>query len=138
MIQTKNFLETGLSTTGLSTTGLRTTGLIGTAIGLDIVFGALILYIIFTAFIMVNLIFAVVLYMIKCTLFILSFFPSLVLAGQSTALAEEIEAKEKELEKQLIEQEENKEERKKVDEQNSWDGDNDSPNEQSSADELAE
>jgi hypothetical protein len=70
-------------------------------------------------------------------LLVRSFFPSLVLAaGRSTATPEEIEAKREELEKQFTELEENREERKKVDEQNSLDGDMDSPNEQNSADEL--
>ena len=64
------------------------------------------------------------------------FFPSLILAGKSTALLEEIEAKEKELIKQRTELQENIEEREKVNQQNSEDGDNDSPYEQDSADEL--
>jgi NADH-ubiquinone oxidoreductase chain 3 len=68
-----------------------------------------------------------------------SFLPSLVLAvGKSTAEAREIEAKQKELETLTKELAENRAERKKVDAQNSADGDNDSPNEQASADELAE
>lgn len=66
---------------------------------------------------------------------VLELFPSFVF-GKSTALAEEIEAKQKELKKQLEELKENKEERKKVDEQNSIEGDTDSPNEANSAEEL--
>jgi cell shape-determining protein MreC len=66
---------------------------------------------------------------------ILELFPFFVL-GKSTASAEEIEAKKKELKKQLEELEENREERKKVDEQNSIEGDKDSPNEANSAEEL--
>jgi NADH-ubiquinone oxidoreductase chain 3 len=65
-----------------------------------------------------------------------SFLPSLVLAGQSTAEASEVESKKKELEKQTRELEENRVERKKVDEQNSHDGDTDSPNEEASLEEL--
>lgn len=64
---------------------------------------------------------------------------SLVLVvGKSTAEAREVEAKEKELEKQMKELGENREERKKVDEQNSRDGDTDSPNEEQSLEELIE
>jgi hypothetical protein len=66
---------------------------------------------------------------------VLELFPSFVF-GKSTALGEEIEAKQKELKKQLEELKENKEERKKVDEQNSIEGDTDSPNEANSAEEL--
>ena len=69
---------------------------------------------------------------------IFSFLPYLVLAGKSTSTVEEIEAKQRELEKQYTELAENVAERKKVDEQNSLEGDIDSPNEQQSADELVE
>jgi hypothetical protein len=69
-------------------------------------------------------------------LLVLDFFPSFILAGKSTALGEEIETKEKELEKRMRELKENEIERKKVDEQNNYDGDNDSPNEANSAKEL--
>lgn len=73
-------------------------------------------------------------YLIKQVTFV---FVSLVLVGKSTALAEEIEAKEKELAKLRTEQEENKEERKKVDEQNTLDGDKDDTGaEEASAEEL--
>lgn len=65
-------------------------------------------------------------------------FPFLVLAGRSTATADEVEAKQKELEKQLTELKENEEERRKVNEQNNEDGDRDSPNEADSAEELAQ
>jgi hypothetical protein len=60
------------------------------------------------------------------------------LAGKSTALAEEIEAKQKELKKNLEELAEHEAERKKVDEQNNHDGDTDSPHEAESAQELAD
>jgi len=63
---------------------------------------------------------------------LLIYFPCLVLAGKSTATAEEVEAKQKELEKQLTELKENEEERKK-DVQNNEDGNNNSPNEADSA-----
>lgn len=66
----------------------------------------------------------------------LDLFPSFILAGLSTSNADEAEAKRKELEKQITELKENEIERKKVDEQNSLDGDNDSPNEPESAKEL--
>jgi hypothetical protein len=62
----------------------------------------------------------------------------LIKVGRSTATSEEVEAKQKELEKQMKELEENRIERKKVDEQNSLEGDSDSPNEEQSAEELAE
>ncbi len=65
----------------------------------------------------------------------LGLLPSFVF-GKSTASPEEIRAKEKELEKQFKELKENQEERKKVDEQNSIEGDKDSPNEANSAEEL--
>lgn len=65
----------------------------------------------------------------------LGWLPSFVF-GKSTASPEEIRAKEKELEKQFKELKENQEERKKVDEQNSIEGDKDSPNEANSAEEL--
>jgi hypothetical protein len=71
-------------------------------------------------------------YLINLTL---EFFPFFVF-GKSTASPEEIEAKKKELKKQLEELEENREERKKVDEQNSIEGDKDLPNEANSAEEL--
>jgi hypothetical protein len=61
---------------------------------------------------------------------------SFLLVGRSTASPDAVEAKRKEMEKGFKELEENKEERKKVDEQNSSDGDNDSPNEAASDDEL--
>jgi len=58
------------------------------------------------------------------------------LAGKSTALAEEIEAKQNELKKNSEELVENQEERKKVDEENSYLGDIDSPKEAESLQEL--
>jgi hypothetical protein len=67
---------------------------------------------------------------------ILTYFPAKLLAGKSTALAEEIEAKQKELEKNLEELAENEVERKKVDEENSHLGDIDSPKEAESLQEL--
>lgn len=70
--------------------------------------------------------------------FIFSFFPSLILVGRSTALAEEIEAKKKELEKLEKEQIENERERKIIDEENSHHGDTNSPLEEDSAKELEE
>jgi len=69
---------------------------------------------------------------------LLIYFPCLVLAGKSTATAEEVEAKQKELEKQLTELKENEEERNKVDVQNNEDGNNNSPNEADSAEELSQ
>jgi hypothetical protein len=51
---------------------------------------------------------------------IITYFPALLLAGKSTATAEEIEAKQKELKKNLEELAENEAERKKVDEENSY------------------
>ena len=68
----------------------------------------------------------------------LKFFPSFILAGKSTACLDEVEAKEKELEKHMTELKENEIERNKVDEQNNHDGDTDSPNEVDSAKELEE
>lgn len=65
-------------------------------------------------------------------------FLSLIKPGKSTATVDETERKQRELEKQMGELKENKIERKKVDEQNSEEGDIDSPNEQQSADELAD
>jgi len=70
--------------------------------------------------------------------FIFSFFPSLILAGRSTALAEEIEAKREEIERREKEQTENERERKVIDEENSHHGDTDSPLEEQSAKELEE
>jgi len=67
---------------------------------------------------------------------IFSFFPSLIFAGRSTALAEEIEAKIKEIEILEKEQTENERERKLIDEENSHHGDTDSPLEEESAKEL--
>jgi len=67
---------------------------------------------------------------------IITYFPALLLAGKSTATAEEIEAKQKELKKKLEELAENEAERKKVDEENSYLGDIDSPKEAESAQEL--
>lgn len=61
-------------------------------------------------------------YLIKQVTFV---FVSLVLVGKSTAPADEIEAKEKELARLRTEQEENIEERRKIDEQNTIDGDKD-------------
>ena len=66
------------------------------------------------------------------------FFPSFILAGLSTATADQAEAKRKDLEREITELKENEIERKKVDEQNTFDGDNDSPNEAKSAKELEE
>ncbi len=64
-------------------------------------------------------------------------FVSLVLVGKSTAPADEIETKEKELARLRTEQEENIEERKKIDEQNNIDGDKDDTDaEKKSAEEL--
>ena len=51
-------------------------------------------------------------------------------------MADEIEAKQKEYEKNVKELNEAEIERKKVDEQNNHDGDHDSPNEATSAEEL--
>ena len=69
---------------------------------------------------------------------LISLYPPIVLAGKSTATSEEIEAKQKELQKQLKELAENKAERKVVDEENSRHGDTDSPNESKSAEELSQ
>jgi hypothetical protein len=66
----------------------------------------------------------------------LNFLPTIVFAGQSTALAEEIEAKKLELEKNLKQLAEDEIERKKVDEENSHLGDIDSPREEESLEEL--
>jgi hypothetical protein len=71
----------------------------------------------------------------SCFLF-LNYFPSLLKAGKSTAHPDEVDVKQKELKKNFDELEENVAERKKVDEQNTFDGDNDSPNESKSAEEL--
>jgi hypothetical protein len=67
---------------------------------------------------------------------VLPYFPSILLAGQSTALAEEIEAKKKEFKKNWEELPEHEAERKKVDEENSRLGDIDSPDEAESLQEL--
>jgi hypothetical protein len=67
---------------------------------------------------------------------ILTYFPAILLAGKSTASAEEIEAKAKELKKNLEELTENRVERQKVNEENSYLGDIDSPKEAESAQEL--
>ncbi len=73
-------------------------------------------------------------YLIKQVTFV---FVSLVLVGKSTAPADEIETKEKELARLRTEQEENIEERKKIDEQNNIDGDKDDTDaEKKSAEEL--
>jgi cell division protein FtsB len=66
------------------------------------------------------------------------FFPSLILAGRSTALSEEIEAKKNEMEKLEKEQIENERERKILDEENSHHGDTNSPLEEASVKELEE
>jgi hypothetical protein len=66
-----------------------------------------------------------------------SLFPHIVLAGgKSKATAEEIEEKQKKLNELKKEDEENKKERKVVDEENTRDGDTDSPYEKKSAEEL--
>jgi hypothetical protein len=66
-----------------------------------------------------------------------SLFPHIVLAGgKSKATAEEIEEKKKELKELEKMLEENKEERRVVDEENTRDGDTDSPYEEKSAEEL--
>jgi hypothetical protein len=68
--------------------------------------------------------------------YILYFFPSLILAGRSTASPEEIEEQIAKKERLIKETAENKIERQKIDEQNTFDGDTDSPNEAKSAEEL--
>jgi len=66
-----------------------------------------------------------------------SLFPHIVLAGgKSKATAKEIEEKQKELNELKKELAENREERKVVDEENTRDGDTDSPYEKNSAEEL--
>lgn len=67
---------------------------------------------------------------------LISLYPQIVLAGKSTATSEEIEAKRRELERLFKELEENRQERKVVNEENTRDGDTDSPNEEKSAEEL--
>jgi F-type H+-transporting ATPase subunit c len=137
-------------------TGLATTGLIGAGVEIGVVFGALILGVARNPSLRGQLFsYAILGFAFATGLLILllnvlttnyskienccdtSLFPHIVLAGgKSKATPEEIEEKQKKLNDLLKEDAENMEERKKVDEENTRDGDTDSPYEEKSAEEL--